>query len=161
MMNSRFRILLFGILFLSVSLFSSCEDEEAVPTPTLTGFWELRNFDVQNGGPQIDGLYNQLFLGLLGLELRFSENNSFSQFIHLTTGLSGELEGNYIVNDDNTELTLQFVQADNETYELELMLDEMYLTRDETLNLSDPNNPDADPTIVNATITYYYTKVLD
>mgnify|MGYP001053223088 CR=1 FL=1 len=150
-------------LLLSV-VFFACSDEEPVveepePVPTLIGYWELKNVEISNGGPGLNGYYNPFIFNLLSLEYQFFEGDEFVQYINVISGESGQIAGNYSINSDTTELELEFVSANDEEYELELDFNEMLLTRPEAFDVDDDSNPDTPPVQVSADVTYRYIKL--
>ena len=144
------------LLLIFPMIFSSCNDEEE-PSPTLVGYWELRSIEIRNAG-NLNGFYNPLLLDLINLEIEFFDNNEFTQTVHVVNGLSEGLEGNFETNGDNTELTLMF-SAEDEVWEMDLQLNQMFLSRQETFNLDDDDDDETPPVQVNADLTYRYTKI--
>lgn len=153
------RLLKFFFFFIAASfLFTACDDEEPAPSPTLVGYWDLQTIEIRNGG-DLNGLYNPLFLGLLTQKLEFFDNDEFVQIFNAANGLSGEAEGNYSTNTDNTELTLQF-SSEDDVYVMDLQLNQMFLTlEDQSIEIEDPEDPDAPPQQFNLDIVYRYVKL--
>ena len=153
---------LFRILFyfsLSFLFLAACDEEEEdpVPQPSLTGRWELSTIEWRNADT-LNGFYNPLWIGLISREYVFRENNEFEEINHFSFGVTGKFLGEWTLNDDNTELSLEFDNGDDETYDLTLGLNTMIIERDETYNLS--SNPEV-PLNVTINAQYEYVKLFD